>query len=192
MAELNLKQIEDKLNAEFTGDRRKLVFWYDDDSEFIEDINSLELENAKIHHLTPSNLFKTKVLLEREDKATSYLIYAPFPKPISRENHLADTIKYSKEFSADRASLIAVDLGVNEKYKAVLQKHIKVFDANDRTKRFYDLQVDVYNEDIIEIALLSVIAKSKVVNFELRNICSIFTTLLTSQFDTSKFVMLEV
>ena len=166
MAELNLKQIEDKLNAEFTGDRRKLVFWYDDDSEFIEDINSLELENAKIHHLTPSNLFKTKVLLEREDKATSYLIYAPFPKPISRENHLADTIKYSKEFSADRASLIALDLKKKKKYKAVLQKHIKVFDANDRTKRFYDLQVDVYNEDIIEIALLSVIAKSKVVNFE--------------------------
>lgn len=30
MAELNLKQIIDRLNAEFTGDTRKLVFWYDD------------------------------------------------------------------------------------------------------------------------------------------------------------------
>lgn len=29
MAELNLKQITDKLNSEFTGDVRKLVFWYD-------------------------------------------------------------------------------------------------------------------------------------------------------------------
>ena len=38
MAELNLKQIEDKLNSEFTGDTRKLVFWYDDKGEFIEDI----------------------------------------------------------------------------------------------------------------------------------------------------------
>ena len=46
MAELNLKQIADKLNAEFTGDVRKLVFWYDDNAEFAEDIDTLELENA--------------------------------------------------------------------------------------------------------------------------------------------------
>ena len=64
MAELNLKQIEDKLNSEFTGDSRKLVFWYDDKGEFVEDIKNLELENAKIYYLTPTNLFKTKILLE--------------------------------------------------------------------------------------------------------------------------------
>ena len=41
MAELNLKQIIDRLNAEFTGDTRKLVFWYDDKAEFAEDIESV-------------------------------------------------------------------------------------------------------------------------------------------------------
>ena len=30
MAEMNIKQIIDRLNAEFTGDTRKLDFWYDD------------------------------------------------------------------------------------------------------------------------------------------------------------------
>lgn len=49
MAELNLKQIVDKLNTEFTGDTRKLIFWYDEKGEFAEDINSLELANAKIY-----------------------------------------------------------------------------------------------------------------------------------------------
>ena len=29
MAELNFKQITGKLNAEFIGDVRKLIFWYD-------------------------------------------------------------------------------------------------------------------------------------------------------------------
>ena len=29
MAEMNFKQITDKLNAEFTGDVQKLIFWYD-------------------------------------------------------------------------------------------------------------------------------------------------------------------
>lgn len=38
MAELNLKQIIDRLNAEFVGDTRKLVFWYDDKADFAEDL----------------------------------------------------------------------------------------------------------------------------------------------------------
>ena len=46
MAELNLKQIIDRLNAEFTGDTRKLVFWYDDKAEFAEDIEGVELDEA--------------------------------------------------------------------------------------------------------------------------------------------------
>lgn len=46
MAELNLKQIVDKLNIEFTGEHRKLVFWYDDKGDFAEDIDSIELEKS--------------------------------------------------------------------------------------------------------------------------------------------------
>ena len=166
MAELNLKQIEDKLNSEFTGDSRKLVFWYDDKGEFVEDIKNLELENAKIYYLTPTNLFKTKILLEREDTETNYLIYAPFPKPSSRDNHLADTIKYSEEFSADRISLIMMDLDIDMVYKPILQKYGKYFEANNRIKRFYDVEVDNYDENAIEISLLSALVKSKVANFE--------------------------
>ena len=37
MAELNLKQIMDRLNEEFTGDTRKLVLWYDDKAEGVSE-----------------------------------------------------------------------------------------------------------------------------------------------------------
>ena len=57
MAELNLKQIIDRLNAEFTGESRKLVFWYDDKAEFTEDMETVELENAKIYRLQPDTNF---------------------------------------------------------------------------------------------------------------------------------------
>ena len=106
MAELNLKQIIDRLNAEFTGETRKLVFWYDDKAEFAEDMETVELQNAKIYHLQPDNQFYTKYFLERVDKTTNYLIYAPFPKPDVRDNHLEDTMLYSRRFFADRASLL--------------------------------------------------------------------------------------
>lgn len=98
MAELNLKQITDKLNSEFASDVRKLVFWYDANAEFQEDIDSIELENAKVLHLEQDNQFYIKYFLEREDTTTNYLVYAPFAKPGIRDNHLADTIRYSKEF----------------------------------------------------------------------------------------------
>ena len=63
MAELNLKQIEDRLNAEFAGDIRKLIFWYDDNGDFAEDVDSLTLTRAKVYHLQPDNQFYTKYFL---------------------------------------------------------------------------------------------------------------------------------
>ena len=67
MAEMNITQLIDRLNAEFTGDTRKLVFWYDDNGYFADDVDAMPLQNAKIWHLTPTNQFRTKILLERED-----------------------------------------------------------------------------------------------------------------------------
>ena len=166
MAELNFKQITDKLNNEFTGDTRRIVFWYDSNAEFEEDIDSLSLVNAEILKLNTNNQFKVKHFLECEDQTTNYLVYAPFEKPSIRENHLADTIRYSKEFFADRTSLLCLDLGIGERYKNVIQKHIKFFNNKERTQAFYDLDIEEYNTNIIETALMSVLCKSKVVSFE--------------------------
>jgi len=166
MAELNLKQIVDRLNAEFTGDTRKLVFWYDDKGEFAEDIDQLELANAKVYRLQQDNQFYTKYFLERVDRTTNYLIYAPFSKPDVKENHLEDTLLYSRRFFADRASLLSVDLGIEEKYKPIIEKYIKFFANKDRTKRFYDLEIEHFNEKNIIVGLLSVLCKAHTCSFE--------------------------
>ena len=122
MAELNLNQIAERLNNEFSGDARTLVFWYDDNGEFAEDIDSLEPVGAKVYKLEPDNQFYTKYFLERVDTGTNYLIYAPFPKPTAEENHLEDTLLYSKRFYADRPSLLCVDLGIREDLKLSRQQ----------------------------------------------------------------------
>ena len=161
MAELNLKQITDKLNSEFTGEVRKLVFWYDANAEFVDDVDTMDLVNAKVLHLEPDNKFYTKYFLECVDTTTNYLVYAPFAKPAIRENHLADTIKYSKEFFADRASLLTLDLGIDERYKPVIQHYIKFFGEKNRTQAFYDMEIDNFNRNTIEIALMSILCKCK-------------------------------
>ena len=55
MAELNLKQITDKLNGEFVGDARKLVFWYDANADFADEISNLKLDNAKVLVMEPNS-----------------------------------------------------------------------------------------------------------------------------------------
>lgn len=166
MAELNLKQIIDRLNAEFTGDTRKLVFWYDEKGEFTEDIDSVVLENAKVYRLEQDNQFYTKRFLEREDTTTNYLIYAPFPKPDVKDNHLEDTLLYSRRFFADRASLLSLDLGIDEKYKSIIEAHIKFFGSKDRTQRFYDLEIENFNEENILTGMLASLCRTRTCSFE--------------------------
>lgn len=166
MAELNFKQITDKLNEEFTGSTRKLIFWYDTNAEFEEDVDSLELNNAKVFHLEKDNQFYAKYFFEKEDTTTNYLVYAPFAKPDIRENHLADTIRYSKEFFADRTSLLCLDLGIAERCKPTIQKHITFFNSKERTQAFYAFEIDNYTDSLIEDAMMCVLCKSRTASFE--------------------------
>lgn len=185
MAGLSLTQIINRLNEEFTGDTRKLVFWYDDNGEFVEDMQNVMLDNAKVYFLQPDNQFATKLFLERTDTTTNYLIYAPFPKPDVRDNHLEDTLLYSKRFFADRASLLSVDLGIDEKYKPIIEKYIKFFASKERTQRFYDLEIENFNEENIITGLLSAICRTRTCSFE-----EVIRVMLTdSTLEDNKFLM---
>lgn len=194
MTELTLKQIADKLNTEFSGDTRTLVFWYDEKGEFAEDIDRMELTNAKVYKLQHGNQFYTKYFLEKVDIAMNYLIYAPFPKPPVSENHLEDTMLYSKRFYADRASLLSGDLGIEEKYKPVIEKHIKFFGNKERTQRFYDLEIENFNEENILIGIMSAVCKIRTCSFdEVIQVLLTDDTLEDNRFivDFGKFDLLE-
>jgi len=172
MPTLDLRQITDKLNAEFAKassdalGTRKIVFWYDDDADFEDDIEILGIVGAKLHKLTLTNQFSTKYLLEREDTESSYLIYAPFTKPDVRDNALEDILLYSRRFYADRASLVTVDLNISEKYKPILQKHVRFFTDKYRTRRFYNFEIENFTKETIEIALMSALCKTQTASFE--------------------------
>ena len=166
MSELKYTQIVEKLNAEFASEGRRLVFWYDDNGYFADDVDAMPLQNAKIWHLTPTNQFRTKILLEREDPQSNYLIYAPFPKPPVQQNHLEDTILYSKQFHADPISLLCSDLGIGAEGKAVLQQYAKVLGEQTRKQRFCDYQLAAYTASATEIALLCTVCKCRTAQFE--------------------------
>ncbi len=139
---MDLKQIktllEDTFNKELSeGKKRHIVFWYDDNGEFKEDIDALDLENAKILKLTKNNYFFVKYQLEKADTESNYLIYIPFGKPNPRENYLLDILKYSMEFSTDKATVIMRDLNISDdSLKSTFRKYIKFFNNKDRYRDF--------------------------------------------------------
>ncbi len=174
MAALDLRQIENRLNAEFTGDTRKLIFWYDDNGDFAEDIDSLMLTGAKGYYLQPDNQFYTKFFLERVDTTTSYLIYAPFPKPDIEDNHLEDTLLYSKRFFADRTVLLCADLEIKDEYRWLFKKYSELFAKRQFAQRFCGLEIDAYNEETIQTGLLCAACKTRTCSFD-EVVCAILT-----------------
>ena len=168
MIKLNLNQITSTLNNEFDKEGRRLIFWYDERKEFYSEIENLKLDNAKILVLSHDELFKAKILLERRDKDSNYLVYAPFKQPKNKENHLADTIMYSKTFSTDWISLIIQELGLREEYKDILEKYNKFFAAKERREKFIELvrQFPISSSSDIPILMMKVITKSKADSME--------------------------
>lgn len=169
MAELSITQITQQLNELFKNAARErtLVFWYDAAADFQDEVASLELRNnVHVWQVEEYQQFKTKYHLEKEDPEGSYLIYAPFAKPSLRENHLADMLYYSKEFHADRVSLLALKLGITGKQRETLQDYLKFFGNKERTSRFTQLKGVWTAPNAIVIGIMSVLCKVKAANFE--------------------------
>jgi len=155
------RKLEEIFNKELTdGRKRNIVFWYDDNGEFKEDIDTLNLSNAKILKLNGRNSFYVKYVLEREDKESNYLVYAPYGKPPVGENYLLDIQKYSFEFSTDKATVIMRDFNVTDNsLHNAFKKYLKFFNNKERYRAFKAYALSSYTEEILDIAVLSVLCK---------------------------------
>ena len=80
---MDLQEIQDKLNTLLDGTERRIVFWYDDDAAYAEEVDQLQLAgDSKVIKLTGSNSFATKLLLEhqvRRIRKTLWWIFSIIP-----------------------------------------------------------------------------------------------------------------
>lgn len=169
---MNLNKTKTMLETEFDrelgdGKRRNIVFWYDAEGEFEDDIDELSLDNAKLLKLTENNSFAVKYQLEIVDTENNYLLYAPFERPNPRENYLLDILKYSTEFSTDKTALIMNSLDIDDKgLNPVFKKYMKFFNNKQREKAFREYEIENYTEEVVDEAILSVLCKLSYPNFE--------------------------
>lgn len=192
---MNLSEIESKINELFDNvSNRQIIFWYDENKDFEEEINNLDINNANVLKLTENNWIQTKYELEIENKDENYLIYAPFSKPLDDDNYLADTFHYSKVFSADRIALISDDLNIPHEYIPILKEYPKFFKANARIDDFKKLDISPFNEENIILGFLAVLSKSNSIKLEniLRTILIEFSNERTTSLENfEKFNLLD-
>lgn len=181
---MELKQIQAALTRKFSrnlspGTKRQVVFWYDDDGTFSRLVDQLDLESVKIWRLESNNSFATKYQLEVADPGTDYLIYADFPRPVQQDNWLLDTLLYSTEFSADWASIVMNDLGVQElSLKPFIKKNINFFDNKDRYQVLKNLFEKGWIKPEFELGMMAVACREKTLQLE-----SIVKALLLNSLD---------
>ncbi len=171
MSDLNLNQIQNRLNELFvTYEERKLIFWFDPKKEFEEDIinGKIELKDAKVFILEPNTQFMTKRFFEIEDTDNNYLIYAPFEKisDDDQDNHLLSILKYSSEFSADRISLVMTQLNIPNELHDAMVHYAKFFGARSRITAFNKLiTTEIKSKQELEIAMMAVLTKANTAQF---------------------------
>jgi len=160
-----MSKLESRILELFNHNR--IVFFYDNEGQFENEIKNLNLENIKLHELTFSNLFKTKYILEIEDTKNNYLIYAPFSKPDDEKNNLADIIYYSKEFHADRISMILEELSLSNEFRPFFEKYKTFFNAQLRIDAFENLfnNTDKSKKSLI-LSILSTLCNIGNTNFD--------------------------
>ena len=169
---MNLQEIKNFLQSLFSkplgdGKKRHIVFWYDENEDFIEDINNFDLEGAKLIKLTENNAFYVKYHIEKEDTKSNILIYSNMKKPIPQEDWLYDIYSYSEEFSTDRATVIMRELKVlDSSLKNVFTGYNTFFKNKERISSFRSLNIENYTEEKIHIGVLATLTKVKIMDME--------------------------
>lgn len=163
---MNLNEVNRVLQESFQkeltdGKKRHIVFWYDEEGEFLEDIDNLQLENIRIWKLTKNNLFATKYELEKKDPESHFLIYANMAKPAPKEDWLLDVYKYSIEFATDKITVMMRDFRItDDSLRPVFKKYTKFFNNKERYALFQSYSLQEFTEEEIDIAILSALCKS--------------------------------
>lgn len=169
---MNLQEIRNFLKDLFSkplgdGKKRNIVFWYDENEDFVEEIDSFDLEDVKVIKLTEKNAFYTKYYIEKEDTLSNILVYSNMKKPEPNEDWLYDIFCYSEEFSTDRAIVIMRELGVaNPALKEEFKKYNTFFKNKERITAFKNLNIVDFTEEKVHMAVLSVLTKTKIMDFE--------------------------
>ena len=159
---MNLDQLHQGLNQAFIKENRRIVFWFDPERDFEDELASLSLDDINIINMSDESTFGIKLKLEMEDIDGKYLLYFPYAEPEAEKDWLLDIKLYSRCFYADRFSIIFNELGLSQQ---VLREHLTKRDKFLASKARINglkkwIQPDL-TEAALDLAMIAVVVKSE-------------------------------
>lgn len=167
MAILDAEQVTKDLNGRFAAPlkdfyQRRIIFWKDEEQEFIDKFDELSLENAKLIKLTETNNFAVKKLLTVDDTTSNYLVYCPV-RYSDEENWLLPIELYSEEFRADLISIWISEMGIADSMgiRNLVRGYKKFFNTKAHRTKISNLSQSITSPAQLHLGVMAVLCGLK-------------------------------
>ena len=154
-----MNKIESALTKLFENNR--MVFWYDPSQEMHEDFEAVNLDDIKKIEVSRQT-FGLKYRLLREEGKQKFLLYFPNDKANDADNWLLDLQLANAVFSADKASLWLLELGLAADKIRLIEEHMLFFNADGRRQALAKRLLDSDSERQVLLKMMAVCLGSNV------------------------------
>ena len=166
---MDAEKIIQDLNRRFAAPlpefyKRRVIFWYDEDKEFEDQIDEISLNDAKFVKVTGSNSFAIKKLLVIDDTASNYLVYCPVSFERSEDNWLLNIELYSGEpFRADLNTIWMDEMGLpaSQTLRKQVKQYHKFFNSKDRRAKVATMAGSINTSAQMHLAVMAAICGVK-------------------------------
>lgn len=138
--------------------KRRIIFWNDEEKEFIGEISDFSLSNAKVLVLNESNQFVCKKILSNDDLDSNYLVYNPLYSD-SETDWFLDIKLYSDEYRSDMTSRYMQEMGIlnTPALRKVMKDYVSFFNAISRRAAVKKLGINIDTPAKLHLAVVAAI-----------------------------------
>ena len=167
---MDIDNIQQELEKRFKKTRkefynRRIIFWYDEEQEFVDGISKIDLPGVKKLILTENNNFEVKKILVHDDPFNDYLVYCPVSFADKENNWLLNVQLYSEEFKSDVVSIWLHEMNMADLSQTrEVVKHFRAFFAKkenrERVADFNEIKPITTKNDLA-LAMMASLCKIK-------------------------------
>jgi uncharacterized protein (TIGR02687 family) len=165
---MDLATISQELNKRFHAPlpefyKRRIIVWYDEEKEFEDQINDLELQNAKVLCVTGNNFFEIKRTLAVDEPTQNFLLYNPMNYEKQEDNWLLDVELYSEEFRADLIAIWMDEMGIPSSIalRNQVKKYRKFLNAKNRREDVVKISDGLDSPMKLQLAVMASIGEAQ-------------------------------
>lgn len=170
-----------------TGEKRKILYLYDEEEQYREQLMEYCKESAlaELVEVTAHNYFQTQYQIEKVRADKNIVLYFTMKRPRDQENPLLGVLLYSQELKLDQDSQLYAAIGIDSTDEAlteVAKQYQNFFKSKERTAKFkiFFQQTMSQSTEAMEFSILAVLAKAKQADW-MGSFIELFTETTTSR-----------